>query len=147
MCDQLKHCSNLDNVWLIVFLNAYISAGTDESTVIRIIGGFDHSGVRVLAERYQQKYDRSLSADIESELGGNLRRAVLRWLEANDCTEGLWEVTEQGTPTEQQLIDEQAALRRNLATWDTYLIQKACKGMGTDEKVSVWFGDHCVNVN
>lgn len=124
---------------------AFKGLGTDESTVTRIIGGFDQDGVRELAQRYQQKYDRSLAADIESELGGNLRKAVLRWIEGKDCTEGLYRFTQAPLPSDaagleqrvQQLTDEQAALRRCLAGWDTTLVHRACKGLGTDEQVLV----------
>lgn len=101
--------------------------------------------IKAIAERYQQKYDRELAADVESEIGGNLRKALLRWLAGKDCTDGLWYLTEQPMPTDdaeleervQQLNDEQEALRRCIASWDSFLIQKATKGLGTDEKVSI----------
>ena len=60
--------------------------GTDEDIIARVIGGSDKATVRKIHKRYDEKYSRSLTEDLKSEVGGNLQAAVIKWIEAAHST-------------------------------------------------------------
>ena len=64
--------------WLLRY--AMKGIGTNEDTIARVIGGASKDDVQAIHRRFDQKYSRSLAADLESELSGNLKKAVLLWL-------------------------------------------------------------------
>jgi hypothetical protein len=43
-----------------------------------VIGGAEKEDVQKIRERYDEKYSRDLMADFEDELGGNVKKAVLK---------------------------------------------------------------------
>ena len=55
--------------------------GTSEDIIARVLGGAEKEEALQIKERYDEKYGRSLVTDLEGELGGNLKKAVLKWLE------------------------------------------------------------------
>ena len=70
-----------------------------------MIGGADKSRIVEIHRRYDEKYSRDLMADLESELGGNLKKACLKWCQRPEFTEDVAEVTSleggevpEGTP-------------------------------------------------
>ena len=52
--------------------------GTSEDIIARVIGGAEKEDVQKIRERYDEKYSRDLMADFEDELGGNVKKAVLK---------------------------------------------------------------------
>ena len=69
--------------------------GTNEDTIARVIGGADKTDVLKIHARFDEKYSRSLSADLESELGGDLKKAVLKWLAPPEFAETVAEPVEE----------------------------------------------------
>lgn len=45
--------------------------GTDEDTLNRALGGVDKSVAFAVAQRYQERYDKSLSEQLKGEVGGD----------------------------------------------------------------------------
>ena len=64
--------------WLLRY--AMDGVGTSEDIIARVIGGAEKEFAMKIKERYDEKYSRSLVTDLESEVGGNLVSAVLKWL-------------------------------------------------------------------
>ncbi|PKI63012.1 annexin D3 [Punica granatum] len=58
---------------------AFKGWGTDEKTVISILGHRNANQRRKIRETYHQLYNKSLIADLESELSGDFGKAVILW--------------------------------------------------------------------
>lgn len=56
-------------------------AGTDEWTIARVLGGSSKTDAQTIHSHYDAKYSADLVNSLSSELGGNLKKAVLKWLE------------------------------------------------------------------
>jgi len=115
--------------WLLRY--AMDGIGTSEDIIARVIGGASKESVLQIQARYDEKYSRSLVADLESELGGNLKKAVLKWL----------------TPPKTGYFDGGAELELDqgklaamvesayvaVAEIDAVNLKEACEGFGTDD--------------
>ena len=55
--------------------------GTNEATIARVLGGASKEQCQEIRARFDEKYSRSLLADLESELGGDLKKAVMKWMQ------------------------------------------------------------------
>nr|GMC79737.1 annexin D3-like isoform X2 [Ipomoea batatas] len=53
--------------------------GTDEKAIIRLLGQRNASQRKKIREAYQQLYNKSLIDDLNSELSGDFRKAVILW--------------------------------------------------------------------
>ncbi|KAJ8572989.1 hypothetical protein K7X08_009500 [Anisodus acutangulus] len=60
-------------------MKAFKGLGTNEKSVISVLGHRNASQRKKIRETYQQLYNRSLVDDIFSELSGDFRKAVLLW--------------------------------------------------------------------
>ncbi|KAI4382961.1 hypothetical protein MLD38_008849 [Melastoma candidum] len=58
---------------------AFEGWGTDEKAVIWILGHRNSSQRKKIREAYQQLYNKSLIADLYSELSGDFRKAIIWW--------------------------------------------------------------------
>lgn len=65
--------------WLLRY--AMKGMGTSEDIIARVLGGSPKEEAMKIHARFDEKYSRSLTADLRSELSGNLLAAVLLWLE------------------------------------------------------------------
>ena len=65
--------------WLLRY--AMKGLGTNEDIIARVLGGCEKETARRIHARFDEKYSRSLIADLKSEISGNLLAAVLKWLE------------------------------------------------------------------
>jgi hypothetical protein len=63
--------------------------GTDENTLIRLLGGFDKHFVKQICRRYSQKYDKDLIEKIKNEVSGDFKGSLVAWMELEDPTGGL----------------------------------------------------------
>jgi hypothetical protein len=63
--------------------------GTDEDTLIRLLGGSDKHTVKEICHRYHQKYDKNLIETIKNEVGGDFKESLIAWMELEDPTGGL----------------------------------------------------------
>lgn len=58
-------------------------AGTDEDTLIEIIGSRSNSQLKAIIQRYKELYKTDLEADIVSECSGDLKRLLVSLLQCN----------------------------------------------------------------
>lgn len=59
---------------------AFQGLGTDEKAVIKVLGHRNASQRRIIREAYQQLYNKSLIDDLNAELSGDFRKAVILWV-------------------------------------------------------------------
>lgn len=100
--------------------------GVNEDTIIRILGANDKNTCREIAEAYYKAYDKRLVDSLGNELDGNLKRAVVNWIQKPD-PQGHSEGQEKAP------LDLMASLASAIAERDADEIHAACKGWGTDE--------------
>ncbi|KAL3349406.1 hypothetical protein AABB24_022502 [Solanum stoloniferum] len=60
-------------------MNSFRGLGTNEKSVISVLGHRNASQRKKIRETYQQLYNKSLIDDINSELSGDFRKAVVLW--------------------------------------------------------------------
>ncbi|XP_031126464.1 annexin D3 isoform X2 [Ipomoea triloba] len=60
-------------------MKAFKGWGTDEKAIIRLLGQRNASQRKKIREAYQQLYNKSLIDDLNSELSGDFRKAVILW--------------------------------------------------------------------
>lgn len=65
--------------WLLRF--AMKGPGTSEDIIARVLGGAEKEEAMAIQARYDEKYSRSLTADLNEEVSGNLLAALLKWLQ------------------------------------------------------------------
>lgn len=65
--------------WLLRF--AMKGMGTSEDIIARVLGGCEKEDAMKVHARFDEKYSRSLTADLNDEISGNLLAAALKWLE------------------------------------------------------------------
>ena len=71
--------SRLDaSAWLLRY--AMEGMGTSEDIIARVMGGASKQECAEIHARFDAKYSRSLVSDFNSELSGNLKKAVRKWL-------------------------------------------------------------------
>ncbi|CAI9090210.1 OLC1v1024937C1 [Oldenlandia corymbosa var. corymbosa] len=58
---------------------AFQGFGTDENAIIKVLGRRNASQRKKIRETYQQLYNKSLIEDLQSELSGDFRNAVISW--------------------------------------------------------------------
>lgn len=63
--------------------NAMDGAGTDEETLIEILGSRSNSRLRDIKKRYEELYKSSLEADVKDECSGDLQRLIVSLLQCN----------------------------------------------------------------
>jgi hypothetical protein len=100
---------------------AFEGMGCDEAAVARAIGGSDKCDALKVAERYMQKYDKDLVAELNDETSGNFRHALCKWLQAPDPT--------GGAETDEEII---VNLKDSIADFDAYLLHAAEGSFSTD---------------
>jgi hypothetical protein len=72
--------SELDaKCWLLRY--AMKGMGTSEDILARVLGGSRKEDAMRIHARFDEKYSRSLTADLNSEISGNLLAGLLKWLE------------------------------------------------------------------
>lgn len=113
-CRQLKS-SSVDTI------------GTDEKAICRIIGGNDKGTVQAIALRYFEKYDSKLADDLEGELSGDFREAVLTYIRSSDVTGGTEELIKQARRNQA----EQAAAAKKAADAATAQASQTSPGAST----------------
>ena len=82
----LRLQSQIDNMCYLLH-EAMEGMGTNEDTVARVLGSADKADVLKIHARYDEKYSANLIAELESELGSNLKSAVLKWMKQPGFTE------------------------------------------------------------
>jgi hypothetical protein len=90
----------------------------DEVVISNTLGGVDKAEAIAIAERYQEKYDKSLISHIADRAGGSYFQALSTWL----------------TAIPENNLDN---IRSNIAVLDAQLLIKAAVGLGTDERMVV----------
>jgi hypothetical protein len=69
-----------------LLMKAMKGLGTDEETLSRILGG-NHKHVSAsIARTFFKKYDKELSVEIKSEVGGNFQNALVTWIAGEEAT-------------------------------------------------------------
>eukprot|EP00927_Polykrikos_kofoidii_P046184 TRINITY_DN4039_c0_g1_i1.p1 TRINITY_DN4039_c0_g1~~TRINITY_DN4039_c0_g1_i1.p1 ORF type:complete len:851 (+),score=199.97 TRINITY_DN4039_c0_g1_i1:48-2600(+) len=119
--------------------------GTDESRLIRLLGGLDGELMADVVRAFEEKYGTQLKKAIADELSGNFKRAALLWIETfEDPASGVEARTEtdvsevSGIPDElstmiDSLLLENASVVSYIAKLDAETLASACVGMGTDD--------------
>lgn len=75
---------------------AFQGWGTDEKAIIEVLGRRNASQRKMIRETYHQLYNKSLIDDLNSELSGDFRKAVIMWTydpaerDARLVNEALW---------------------------------------------------------
>ena len=100
---------------------AFEGMGCDDAAVARAIGGADKHEALQVASRFMEKYDKDLVAEIKDETSGNLRKALVKWLQAPEPT--------RGANTDEECI---ANLKDSIADLDAYLLHCADGSFSTD---------------
>lgn len=100
---------------------AFEGMGCDDAAVARAIGGADKCDALKVAERFMEKYDKDLVAEIKDETGGNFCKALCKWLQAPDPT--------GGAETDEEII---VNLKDSIASFDAYLLHSAEGSFSTD---------------
>ena len=63
-----------------ILKKAFDGTGTDEDAIARVLGGATKADALVIKATYDEKYSADLRGELESECGGDLGKAVLKWL-------------------------------------------------------------------
>ncbi|XP_027114139.1 annexin D3 isoform X2 [Coffea arabica] len=61
-------------------LDSWLGLGTDEKAVIKVLGHRNARQRRIIGETYQQLYNKCLIDDLNAELSGDFRKAVILWI-------------------------------------------------------------------
>eukprot|EP00300_Choanocystis_sp_HF-7_P030107 c38865_g1_i1.p1 GENE.c38865_g1_i1~~c38865_g1_i1.p1 ORF type:complete len:898 (+),score=245.06 c38865_g1_i1:40-2694(+) len=104
--------------------------GTDDEVVVRILGGQDKNVVKGISRAYFDMYNRRLKDDLKSEMSGDVRRAVITWMESNDPFGAAVCSPLRG-------VELASALSRAVAERTADEIFFACRGIGTDESALI----------
>ena len=125
---------------------AFEGWGTDEDTIMRIIGGHDKATVNEIRDRYADMYNKPLIEDLDSELSGNFKDAVIQWVVSEGV--GGEPLPDESTATLKhemiEYFEDLSAARSRLvlankealayiAYCDARAIKRACAGLGTND--------------
>ncbi|CBN78900.1 conserved unknown protein [Ectocarpus siliculosus] len=86
---------------------AFHGLGTDKDAVCRILGGNDKQTCRLIAERFEQKYDQSLVDALKDELRGKFEKGTVAWVSAIDPAAGKEGFRIAREPSEQEDQEEE----------------------------------------
>ena len=125
---------------------AFEGWGTDDEAIMRIIGGHDKKIVNEIRERYAVIYNKPLIEDLDNELSGDFKQAVIEWVVSEGVGEGappenstsslkddMVEYFEDVSAERSRLIAENKKALEYIAYCDARAIHKACKGLGTND--------------
>ena len=125
---------------------AFEGWGTDEETVMRIIGGHDKATVNAIRDRYADICHKPLIEDLESELSGDFKEAVIQWVISEGIGEeplpeestaslkhDMIEYFEDSSAARSQLVLANKEALAYIAYCDARAIKRACVGLGTND--------------
>ena len=127
---------------------AFEGWGTDEDAIMRIIGGHDKATVNAIRDRYGEIYHKPLIEDLDSELSGDFKAAVINWVvsegvggeappEDEDSAPSLQDETleyfEDLSAARSRLVSSNKEALSYIAYCDARAIKKACVGLGTND--------------
>jgi len=92
--------------------NAMAGCGTDEQVLIRILCSRTPHQIKAIDELYFKKFGRELAADIESELGGDVKAGCLMLIKGQAVLDAqvLWDAFD-GIGTDEERVNEILATR------------------------------------
>ena len=97
-----------------ILKKAFDGTGTDEDAIARVLGGATKADALVIKATYDEKYSADLLGTLRDECGGDLKKAVLKWLTPSAFDEAL--VEEPAAPVDEVPEDvvEAAPLKMHL---------------------------------
>ena len=125
---------------------AFEGWGTDEDAVMRIIGGHDKATVNAIRTRYGEIYHKPLIEDLDSELSGDFKDAVIQWVVSEgvggeappeestaSLKHDMHEYFEDLSLARSRLVQANQKALDYIAYCDARAIKKACCGLGTND--------------
>jgi nitrate reductase assembly molybdenum cofactor insertion protein NarJ len=113
-------------------------AGTNEAVIIQIIGNANKRTLRMVVNRYDEMYEKSLETTLDSEIGGDFGKAVLSYVFADTIGEDI-PPENRMVPLDDDVMEyfrKRDTLRKcvyYIAALDATKLRRATKGIGTDE--------------